>query len=160
MSQAILNILRGLGAIVIGKEADHAPATANPVKVAGKYTLADPVYHDGDITTLRTNSKGEQIVAVAGSILQNETNKVVVANTDILTDYTATKTIQTTLMVETATGGILSLEVDGVLASLNGGSALDTGKWYAFDIPILAASVYNLKFSVGATMQIKWIGGF
>lgn len=99
-------------------------------------------------------------VQLSGSILANETSKVVTANTDILTDYTALKTMQTSLMVETNTGGVLSLELDGILASLNGGSSLEAGKWYAFDIPVLAASVYNLQFSVGTTLQIKWIGGF
>ena len=82
------------------------------------------------------------------------------ANTDAISDYTATNTMQSTLMVESNAGGILKLEVDGVLASLNGGTALDAGKWYAFDIPILATSVYNLQFTVEATLQIKWIGGF
>lgn len=106
------------------------------------------------------NSANPFPVQLTGSIVANHTSVVVAANTDILTDYTAAKTMQTTLMVETGTGGVLSLEVDGVLASLNGGASLDAGKWYAFDIPMLATSVYNLKFSVIATMQIKWIGGF
>lgn len=97
---------------------------------------------------------------LTGSILADETNKAVTLNTDILTDYTATKTMQTTLMVATNTSGILKLEVDGSLNSLNGGTALDTGKWYAFDVPVLADSVYNLQLTASATMQIKWIGGF
>lgn len=99
-------------------------------------------------------------VQLSGSILADETDKAATANTDILTDITATKTEMTTLMVATNTGGTLKLEVDGSLNSLNGGVALDAGKWYAFDIPILAASVYNLQLSASATMQIKWIGGF
>jgi len=99
------------------------------------------------------------LTLLTGTIIANCTNVVPVANADIIADYTAPKTMQSTLMVETATGGVLSLKVDGVLANLNSGIALDTGKWYAFDIPIVAASVYNLKFSMGATMQIKWIGG-
>jgi len=97
---------------------------------------------------------------LTGSNIANETSKAVTANVDILADYTSTKTMSTTLMVESNAGGILKLEVDGVLASLNGGTALDAGKWYAFDIPILATSVYNLQFTVEATLQIKWIGGF
>jgi hypothetical protein len=99
-------------------------------------------------------------VQLSGSILANETDKAATANTDILTDITATKTEMTTLMVATNTGGILKLEVDGSLNSLNGGVALDTDKWYAFDIPMLAESVYNLQLSASATMQLKWIGGF
>lgn len=99
-------------------------------------------------------------VSLSGSILANETSKAATADTDILTDYTATKTMQTTLMVATDTSGILSLEVDGSLNSLNGGVALTADQWYAFDIPILAASVYSLQLSASATMQIKWIGGF
>jgi hypothetical protein len=97
---------------------------------------------------------------LTGSIVTTETDKAVTADTDILADYTATKTTQTTLMVATNTSGILKLEVDGSLNSLNGGVALENGKWYAFDIPVLAESVYNLQFSVNATLQIKWIGGF
>lgn len=122
--------------------------------LAGKFV---PVDADGDEKFTAGNPA---VMQLSGSILAKEKNKVVLANTDILTDYTAIPTMQTTLMVETTTGGTLSLEVDGVLASLNGGVALDTGKWYAFDIPVLAASVYNLQFSAGATMQINWIGGF
>jgi len=67
------NILDGtkkLWSVVTGAEADHAAATLNPVKVAGKYTVTDPAYHDGDITTLRTNVKGEQIVQLSGSKME------------------------------------------------------------------------------------------
>jgi len=99
-------------------------------------------------------------IPLTGSILGDETDKAVTTNTDILTDYNATKTMQTTLMVATNTSGIIKLEVDGSLNSLNGGISLDSGKWYAFDIPVLADSVYNLQFSVNTTLQIKWIGGF
>jgi len=56
--------------IVIGAEADHAAATLPPVKVAGKYTLTAPVYHDGDITTLRTAVDGSQLMTLSGSNLQ------------------------------------------------------------------------------------------
>ena len=99
-------------------------------------------------------------VQLSGSNVADETDKAATANTDILFDITATKTEMTTLMVATNTGGVLKLEVDGSLNSLNGGVALNANQWYAFDIPILAASVYNLQFSVNATLQIKWIGGF
>ena len=102
----------------------------------------------------------QNAVQLSGSVVADETNKAATANTDILADITATKTEMTTLMVATNTGGILKLEVNGSLNSLNGGTALDAGKWYAFDIPFLAASVYNLQLSASATMQIKWIGGF
>lgn len=98
-------------------------------------------------------------VQLSGSNVADETDKAATANTDILTDITATKTEMTTLMVATGTGGILSLKVDAKLASLNGGVALNANQWYAFDIPMLAAAVYNLQLSVNATIQIKWIGG-
>lgn len=111
------------------------------------------------VATKISQTAGENTVTLSGSIVENQTDKAATANTDILTDYTATKTMQTTLMVAAGTGGILSLEVDGKLNSLNGGVALTAGQWYAFDIPIIAASVYNLQFTVNATMQIKWIGG-
>lgn len=100
------------------------------------------------------------VTQLSGSIIADETDKAATANTDILTDIIATKTEMTTLMVATNTGGILNLEVDGSLNSLNGGVALTAGQWYAFDIPVLAASVYNLQITVDATMQIKWMGGF
>jgi len=98
-------------------------------------------------------------VQLAGSIICKETNKVVAVATDILTDYTATQNMNSTLMVLTNVAGILSLEVDAVLGSMNEGVSLDSGKWYAFDVPITNTSVYNLQFSAIATMQIKWIGG-
>ena len=99
-------------------------------------------------------------VQVSGSILANETSKVATANADILTDITAATTTMTTLMIATNTSGALKLEVDGSLNSLNGGVALDAGKWYAFDIPIIATSIYNLQLTANATVQIKWLGGF
>ena len=100
------------------------------------------------------------VTTLSGSLVKNETNKAVTLNTDIFAEnYTADKSMTTTLMVETNTSGVLLLEVDGVLASLNGGASLDAGKWYAFDIPMLSTSVYNLQFSVNTTLQIKWIGG-
>jgi len=98
-------------------------------------------------------------VQLTGSLIAKETNKAVTVDTDILTDYTATANSNSALMVSTNTAGILKLEVDGVLGSLNSGTALDAGKWYAFDVLMTDGSVYNLQFSVNATMQIKWIGG-
>jgi len=96
---------------------------------------------------------------LTGSIICKETNKITAIATDILTDYTATTNMNSTLMIMTNTTGILSLEVDGVLGYLNGGTSLDVSKWYAFEVPITNTSVYNLQFSAVATMQIKWIGG-
>ena len=98
-------------------------------------------------------------VSITGSLANNQTNKVTLADTDLLTDYTPTKYEKSTLMVMTNTSGVLNLEVDAIMGSLNGGVALDAGKWYAFDIPLMSGSVYNLQISVGATVQIKWLGG-
>ena len=36
--------------------------------VGGKYSSADPTYHDGDLTPVRTNSKGEILTQLTGSI--------------------------------------------------------------------------------------------
>jgi len=92
--------------------------------------------------------------------LANEVNKAVTAATDILTtDYTATESGISVLMISTNTAGILSLEVDSVVGQLNGGTNLDIGKWYAFDVPVVEDSLYNLQFSVSATLQIKWFLG-
>ena len=92
--------------------------------------------------------------------LANEVNKAVTAATDILTtDYTATESGISVLMVLTNTAGILSLEVDNVAGQLNGGTNLDAGKWYAFDVPIIEDSLYNLQFSINATLQVKWFLG-
>lgn len=100
-----------------------------------------------------------QDVALSGSIITKQTNKAVIANTDIISDFTASGSGASTLMVLTNTSGVLNLEVDSVMGSMNGGTALDAGKWYAFDVPMTDASVYNLQFSVNATLQIKWVGG-
>ena len=108
---------------------------------------------------LKLNTDGSINAQLVGSLAKQETNKVVLANTDIFTDYTPAVYQKSTLMVMTDTSGILSLEVDSVMGSLNNGTPLDTGKWYAFDIPLLLGSVYNLQLSVGGTMQIKWLGG-
>jgi len=97
-------------------------------------------------------------VNVNGSLVANETNKAVMANTNILAaDYTADGNKSSLLMVLTDTSSVLSLLVDGVSGTLNSGIALDAGKWYAFEIPITYQSTYNLQSSVSATMQIKWV---
>ena len=123
------------------------PGTTNAV--VNKNASGNEIFTDGNPGSMK----------LTGSLICKETNKVVAVATDILNDYTATINTNSTLMVMTNTVGILSLEVDAVLGSLNSAVALDTGKWYAFDIPITATSVYNLQFSAIATMQIKWIGG-
>lgn len=98
------------------------------------------------------------VVTVNGSLVANETNKAVTANTNILAaNYTADGNKSSLLMVLTNTPNVLSLLVDGVSGTLNSGIALDAGKWYAFEIPITYQSTYNLQSSVSATMQIKWV---
>lgn len=97
-------------------------------------------------------------VNVNGSLVANETNKAVTANTNILAaNYTADGNKSSLLMVLTDTPNVLSLLVDGVSGTLNSGIALEAGKWYAFEIPITYQSTYNLQSSVSATMQIKWV---
>lgn len=167
---AAIDALADFTAVAGGSGATVVGATSSPVAFTGGVDEVKPssiTHYEIEFpqATSLTGSLANGVtdalpVQLSGSILADETDKAATANTDILTDITATKTEMTTLMVATNTTGILKLEVDGSLNSLNGGVSLDTGKWYAFDIPILAASVYNLQLSVGATMQIKWIGGF
>ena len=123
------------------------------IVMAGKNRAKNSVFIDKTGETLTGH------VQLTNEINANETDKIVTADTDILSDYTTNKTVNTTLMVMTDTAGVLKLKVNGKIGSLNGGIALDVDKWYAFDIPVLATSVYNLRFSVDATLQINWIGG-
>ena len=98
-----------------------------------------------------------QPVSVVGSLANNQTNKAVTANTNILTaNYTPTKYSKSVLQVMTNTAGVLSLVVDGVSGTFNSGSPLTANAWYEFEVSLLLASTYNLKLSVGATMQVKW----
>jgi len=99
------------------------------------------------------------LVSIAGSLAKNLINKVVVANTNIDTDYTAPSFQKSTLMVMTNTTGVLSLIADVVSGSLNSGTSLNSNQWYSFEVPLMSGSVYNLQFSAGATMQVKWLGG-
>lgn len=96
---------------------------------------------------------------VVGGLANNQTNLAVTANTNIITDYTAPGYQRSTLMVLANNTGILNLIVDGVLGALNSGTALIASQWYAFDVPMMLGSKYNLQYSVSATMQMKWIGG-
>jgi len=105
------------------------------------------------------DSKQDVNASVVGSLAKRGTNITVLANTDIFTDYTPTIYQKSTLMVQTDTSGVLSLEVDGVIGKLNGGVALDAGSVYSFDILLMAGIAYNLQLSTGATMQINWAGG-
>jgi len=94
---------------------------------------------------------------LTGSLANNQTNKVTLANADILAEnYTSTKYSKSVLQVMTNTAGVLSLVIDGVSGALNSGSALTANAWYEFDISLLSGSTYNLKLSVNATVQVKW----
>jgi hypothetical protein len=105
----------------------------------------------------KQGDSGELEVKLNGSLVAAETNKAVTADNNILTTgYTASNTKTSILLVKTNASGILSLMVDGVSGPLNGGQPLDIDNWYAFEIPIVSTSVYNLKLSADATMQIKW----
>ncbi len=98
-------------------------------------------------------------VNITGSLVKRGKDIVVLANTDIFTDYTSTIYQKSTMQVVTGTTGVLSLETDGVFSKLNGGVALDAGNLYAFEILLMAGVAYNLQLSVNATMQINWAGG-
>ena len=103
------------------------------------------------------DSKHDVNATVVGSLAKNETNKVVTANTNIfIENYTADKYSKSVLQVMTDTAGVLSLVVDGVSGTLNSGIALTANAWYEFDISLLANLTYNLRLSVGATVQVKW----
>ncbi|MDP4158136.1 MAG: hypothetical protein Q8911_00020 [Bacillota bacterium] len=94
---------------------------------------------------------------IVGSLANNQTNAVVIANTNIFTaNYTASRYSKSVLQVTTNTSGVLSLVVDGAAGTLNSGIALTANAWYEFEISLLSGSTYNLQLSVGAIMQIKW----
>lgn len=95
-----------------------------------------------------------------GNTIGNQTSLSVAAATNILTSsYSAASCQESTLMLMTDTVGTLSLLVDGVSGLLNNGVTLATGQWYTFKIPLASGSTYNIQFSVGATLQIKWVAG-
>jgi len=103
------------------------------------------------------DSKHDVNANIVGSLAKNETNKVVLANTDIfVADYSPTKYSKSVLQVMTDTAGVLSLVVDGVSGTLNSGLSLTANAWYEFDVSLLSGLTYNLQLSVGATMQVKW----
>ena len=94
---------------------------------------------------------------VVGSLANNQTDAIVLANTNVLaSDYTPVAYQNSKLVVATSVSGVLSLVLDGVAITLNSGIALVAGAAYAFDIPLMAGSTYNLQLSVGATTQVKW----
>lgn len=109
--------------------------------------------------TIKTNDDGALKVSaeLTGNIIVNETDKVVTENTNILTNYIPTKTGNSVLMIASNSAGILKLSVDNLVQNLNGGSIVLIDTWYAFEFPMLTGGIYNLQFSVNATMQIKWI---
>jgi len=106
---------------------------------------------------IEVDADGNLKTSIAGSLANNQTNKVATANTNILAaNYTSAKYSKSVLQVMTNTAGVLSLVVDGISGTLNSGSTLVAGAWYEFDISLLSESTYNLQLSVGATMQVKW----
>jgi len=103
------------------------------------------------------DSKHDVNASIVGSLANNQTNKVVTANANILaSNYTPTKYSKSVLQIATDMEGVLSLVVDGVSSTLNSGSPLIANAWYEFEVSLLAGSTYNLKLSVGATTQVKW----
>jgi hypothetical protein len=97
-------------------------------------------------------------VKLASSVVANETNKVITANADMLaTAFTATRTSMSTFLLSASAAGLLSLVVNGVEANLNDAAALDPGKWYAFEIPMVTGATYNLQYSANATIQLTWV---
>ena len=55
-----------------GTAAHDAAAVGNPVQIGGVYRATDPAVADGDAVSLRVNAKGEAIVSVAGSKLEEQ----------------------------------------------------------------------------------------
>ena len=59
----------------------HAIAPTKANTVGGVYMATPPTYNDGDLTVLRTNVNGDQVVQLSGSILAEQlTNDDAVAN--------------------------------------------------------------------------------
>jgi hypothetical protein len=126
--------------------------------LGGLYSATPATRDDGDVATLQTTATGELLTqtTIVGSLANKQKDKVALASTDLLSDYTALTYQKSILMFATDTAGILSLEVDGVMKTLNSGIALTANAWYTFELPLFTGSVYNLQISVGATVQILW----
>lgn len=130
---------------VVAFRANVTAIAGGTVRVTGK------VVDSGHALAMATSS------AIVGSLANNQTNKSAIANTNILTsNYTPSAYQNSKLVVGASASGVLSIVIDGVALTLNSGVVLVAGAAYSFDIPLLAGSTYNLKYSVNATMQVKW----
>jgi len=76
-ANTILARLKDIKDGVQGPAAHDAAASGNPVQAGGVYRVADPALADGDVGSVRVNSKGEQLMQLTGSIESTTTAPVV-----------------------------------------------------------------------------------
>jgi len=108
------------------------------------------------VNTLLINTDGSINVKESGSLANNQTNKSITSNTNILSDFIPTKFSDSVLQVMSNTTGTLSLVIDGVSGFLNSGLNIEANSWYSFEISLLTGLTYNLQFSTNAVLQVKW----
>ena len=100
-----------------------------------------PRLSDAQGNELLINSDGSAKVSIIGSLTNNQTNKAVTANTNILaSNYSPTSYQKSVMTVMTNTTGVLSLVIDGVAGAINSGVALNASQWYSFEIPLMTGS--------------------
>ena len=160
--KVIVNSALPAGTNIIGKMGIDQTIDGTTNKVQARNATHDNFNANANLQVNNADMSASNpgFMSLTGSILKDETSLVVTLNTDFWgTDIIATKTENSTLMIMTSASGVLSLDVDGALGSMNGGTALDANKWYAFEVLMLKDSTYNLQLSVSATAQVKWAGG-
>jgi len=120
------------------QQVEGAIDSAVPTKAAfvgGKYSSADPSYHDGDLTPVRTNAKGEVLTQLMGSrtgkgILSsftraNATDAYIAG--DVIADSASAATVQSFAGVGAAGDEIMILGVTALFKKVSTNLALPTG---------------------------------
>jgi len=80
----ILTGVKKLWTVSTGADADNAAVTKNPILIGGRYSTTPATRHDGDVTTLETDSTGRLLTVVSGS--KTTLVKSVVANNSLITN--------------------------------------------------------------------------
>jgi hypothetical protein len=96
-------------------------------------------------------------------VIKDSKNLAVTANTAFYASafapgsgYAAQRTV---LQISCSAAAVLTLTLDGVDVTLNGGVALVAGALYELEIVLFSAKTYNLKYAATATAQVYWYWG-
>lgn len=99
----LLSGVKKLWTVPTGADADNAAVTKNPILIGGRFSTTPATRHDGDVTTLETDSTGRLLTVLSGRKAQ-----IAIANSAPATTVVNT-TGQETITFAASAGSIATL---------------------------------------------------